>query len=369
MRMISYAQNQEDVLLDRAFPRGRKGLYIDIGAYDPTLNSVTRHFYDLGWRGINVEPAEEAYDKLARARPRDVNLNLGVAETEGTLSFFKSPPESGWSTFSEEIANHHRSGGLELEEFKVDVTTLSRICEEHVGEQTIDFISIDVEGFERQVIEGGNWERWRPRVVLIESTEPGKTVPTHQQWEQLLLDSGYLFAAFDGLNRYYVRREDEDLLPAFEAPANILDDYVVYHHLKAMEDLNGLIARQERHLAASRAVAESLRAELANLPLELGQLHTKYEWMERSIASIKAECEQLRGVALAEAQAGHEELQRLLGASTAELQEVRNLLGGIGPTGVAVARRLAGLAARFPTLSRVAKRVLRLALRIKRALL
>lgn len=369
MRMISYAQNQEDVLLDRAFPRGRKGLYVDIGAYDPTLNSVTRHFYDLGWHGVNVEPADEAFEKLKRARSRDINLNLGVAASEGTMTFFKSPPESGWSTFSEEIAGHHRNGGMELEEVKVGVTTLARICEDHIGDQTIDFMSIDVEGFERQVLEGGNWERWRPRVVLIESTEPGRTVPTHQQWEQLLLDSGYLFAAFDGLNRYYVRSEDEDLLPVFEAPANILDDYASYHHLKAVEDLNSLIARQERHLAASRAVAESLRAELANLPLELSQLHTKSEWMERSIGSIKAECEQLRSVALAEAMSGQEEIQRLLGESTAELQNVRTMLGGVGPTGVAVARRLAGLAGRFPALAAAAKRFLRLALRIKRALL
>lgn len=366
--MISYAQNQEDVLLDRAFPRGKKGFYIDIGAYHPTVNSVTRHFYDQGWRGINVEPAEEVFQKLAKARPRDMNINVGVAETEGTLSFFKSPPEAGWSTFSEELAVYHRNAGIELEETKVAVTTLARICEEHVRDQTIDFMSIDVEGYERHVIEGGDWKRWRPRVVVIESTEPGKTVPTHNEWENLLLDEGYLFAFFDGLNRYYVRPEDKDLLAVFEAPANILDDFGIYQHIKAIEDLNGLIARQERHLAASRAMNESLRSELAHLPLELSQLHAKSEWMERAVTTIKAECEQLKNGALADAQDRYEDLQRELGISTEELREVRRTLSDIGPLGVAIARRLAGLAVRFPAPAALAKRGIRIALRVKRAL-
>jgi FkbM family methyltransferase len=299
--MISYAQNREDVLLDRAFPRGLKGFYVDVGAHDPTLNSVTRHFYDLGWRGINIEPAGEPFQKLVQARPRDVNLNLGVAETEGTLKLFKSPPEAGWSTFSKELAAHHRNAGIDLEEVTVPVTTLAQICDEHVASQTIDFMSIDVEGFERQVIEGGDWKRYRPRIVVVESTEPGKTVPTHPTWEHLLVDARYLFAAFDGLNRYYVRSEDADLLPVFEAPANVFDEFVVYQHVKAIRELRAVVGRLERQLAASRAAKSD--GESSDRLEDLDPLQ-----------------------ALAETRAQQEDLRRMLEVSSQELKEMREQL-------------------------------------------
>lgn len=292
MRMISYAQNGEDVLLDRAFPRGLKGFYVDVGAHDPTVYSITRHFYDLGWRGINVEPAEESFELLAKARTRDVNLNVGVADTKGTLTLFKSPRGAGWSTFSEEIAIHHRSAGIVLEEVEVQVTTLAQICDDHVAGQTIDFMSIDVEGFERQVIEGGDWKRYRPRVVLVESTEPGKTVPTHHRWEPLLLGAEYSFAAFDGLNRYYVRGEDEHLLPAFETPANVFDDFAVYRHVKAVKDLREVIAGLERQLAAARATIHSSEAGLGNVPQE--PLDTSSSELQRAIKALQAASEELR---------------------------------------------------------------------------
>ena len=82
MTMVSYAQNHEDVLLDRAFPRGKPGFYIDVGANEPVRNSVTKHFYELGWHGINVEPAAHPFALLAAERERDVNLNVAVSDSE-----------------------------------------------------------------------------------------------------------------------------------------------------------------------------------------------------------------------------------------------------------------------------------------------
>src|ERR671932_817144 len=101
MTMTSYAQNHEDVLLVRLFRPGLTGFYVDVGANDPVSNSVTKHFYDLGWRGINVEPATAPFERLQEARPRDVNLNIGISDHEGTLTFHEFPPGiSGVSTFS-----------------------------------------------------------------------------------------------------------------------------------------------------------------------------------------------------------------------------------------------------------------------------
>jgi len=225
MTMISYAQTCEDVLLNRVFAGRADGFYLDVGANDPVLNSVTKHFSNLGWRGINIEPEAETCRRVAADRPRDINLNVGISDREGTLTFYDATASQGWSTFSRAQAEWHALRGIKFVETLVPVTTLARVCAEHV-DRTIDFLKIDAESHEREVILGADWSAWRPRVVLVEATDV-------DGWEPTLLAGDYLFAAFDGLNRYYVRAEDRGLLPAFAAPVNSLDDSVPFaHHLE-----------------------------------------------------------------------------------------------------------------------------------------
>ena len=86
--MISFAQNLEDVVLARVFASQKDGIYVDIGAWDPDLDSVTKHFYLRGWTGINVEPSATAFARLSAARPRDVNLNVAVGLGEKPTAAF-----------------------------------------------------------------------------------------------------------------------------------------------------------------------------------------------------------------------------------------------------------------------------------------
>ena len=210
MPMISYAQNREDVLLRRFFSDREDGFYIDVGANDPVQHSVTKHFYDRGWRGINIEPDNVPYTSLCSQRQRDVNLNVGLSSSDTTLEFLECPSNPELSTYSPEMADLWHKQGVGFVKRTVPVVTLARVCEDHV-DRPIDFLKIDAEAHEREVIEGGDWGRWRPRVILIEETRP-------DQWEPLLLAADYLFAAFDGLNRYYVRAEDRRLISLFNAP-------------------------------------------------------------------------------------------------------------------------------------------------------
>ena len=96
--IVSYAQNAEDVRLARLFDSS-SGFYVDVGAGDPTEFSVTKHFYDRGWAGINVEPGP-AFERLEQQRPRDVNLRLAVAPESGEREFWVSTPHWGLSTLS-----------------------------------------------------------------------------------------------------------------------------------------------------------------------------------------------------------------------------------------------------------------------------
>jgi FkbM family methyltransferase len=224
--MISYAQDSEDVLLRRVFPGDQVGFYIDVGANEPFQDSVTNHFYARGWRGVNIEPISGLCERLREVRPRDITLNLGVSDHEGELTFYESPDLPGWSTFSAEMAASYYERKMSLREYRISVTTLARICDEHV-QGPIDFLKVDAEGFEREVIAGGNWTRWRPKVVVVENAWP-------EHWEYLLLGAGYILAHRSKLNRFYARVEDEELVETLRAPLGPEDDFVRHRHAQIL---------------------------------------------------------------------------------------------------------------------------------------
>ena len=240
--MVSYAQNGEDVVLARAFPATHRGLYIDVGAADPVNHSVTKHFYDHGWRGINIDPSPGWYALLCRHRPDEVNLQAGIGAAPGVMTLYEGPPgHPGGATFSTRQAQVYEAElGRPLTTVEVPIMTLAQVCADHVGERTIDFLKVDAEESELAVLEGADWDRWRPRVVVVEATEPNRPVANHHMWEPVLLEARYRFVLFDGLNRFYVRAEEPELMVPLRAPANVFDDFVTPEHL---EQLRALTAR------------------------------------------------------------------------------------------------------------------------------
>jgi FkbM family methyltransferase len=265
--MISYAQNREDAVLARVFEKQPTGFYIDVGAHHPTNDSITRHFYDRGWRGINIEPGE-TYAALARERPRDINLHAAVSNSAGEATYYEFLG-TGLSTLCTTEALARIQEGRRAAPRLVQSLTLASICQTH-AQGDIDFISIDVEGHEREVIAGGDWRRWRPRVAVVESTRPNTTEASHASWEPLLLGNGYTFAVFDGLSRFYVRDEDRSLVPLLTQPLTVLDQVVPFSHVSEVRQLQAKIDQLEaqlddikraysvRHLIA-RSIKRSLR--------------------------------------------------------------------------------------------------------------
>jgi FkbM family methyltransferase len=238
--MVSYAQNGEDVVLARVFGDCADGYYLDVGAFAPVRGSVTKHFYDLGWCGINIEPARGPFEDLRAARPRDVNLNVCISDRAGAAVFYESvEPER--STLSPGVALV--APDLRFIARPVEMRTLADVCAEHAPDH-IDFLKIDVEGHEAAVIAGADWRRWRPVVLVVEATEPGKAVPSEARWEPMLLAADYEFALFDGLNRFYVRREDRQVLPLLAVPANPHDGYVPHRHRQELENLEAAHRRE-----------------------------------------------------------------------------------------------------------------------------
>jgi FkbM family methyltransferase len=254
MKFVSHAQNFEDVMLWRALQHVGAGFYIDVGAAWPDEDSVTKAFYDRGWRGINVEPNPKLHKVLEQQRPRDQNLAVAVSDHEGTARFH-SMSGAGLSTLDSTIAQGHQEAGWTVaDEFQVQLTTLAKLVAQHVpAGQDIHFLKVDVEGFEEAALRGNDWTAVRPWIVLVEATLPLTRTESHAGWEPLLLGADYSFVYADGLNRFYVAKEHAELIPAFQFPPNMFDNFVMRRHwlaetrLKELEDW----AKQAEHAAAT----------------------------------------------------------------------------------------------------------------------
>jgi len=225
--MISYAQNAEDVVLNRVFSKQGTGFYIDVGAWDPDMDSVTKHFYLKGWRGINIEPTDLYHSRLVEKRPADINLKVAVGPNKGAAQFVQYGDSglSGLLETTERLISYNAISDFSTRQVEVEVIPLSEITSQYAP-PNVDFLKIDVEGGERGVIESAEWRAFRPRVVIVESVKPVTNEPAWFDWEGLLFDAGYSFAMFDGLNRYYYRAEEPELRHNLSVPASVLDTYI-----------------------------------------------------------------------------------------------------------------------------------------------
>jgi FkbM family methyltransferase len=231
MSFISYAQNLEDVMLYRALKHLPTGFYIDVGANHPIIDSVTKAFYDRGWHGINIEPMAEYFLLLQQERPRDINLNTLVGSSMGEREFHEFP-ETGLSTLRKEYAHRSAAEGYAVRTHTVRCTTLDTICLQQ-GVSTVHFLKIDVEGAEKEVLQGFSFDEVRPWIVVIEANEPFSKRDASEEWATLILSKGYESIYYDGLNRYYIAAEQHSLRAHFQTPPNLFDEYITYPHFKA----------------------------------------------------------------------------------------------------------------------------------------
>ncbi|MGB9110965.1 MAG: FkbM family methyltransferase [Telluria sp.] len=291
MRFISYAQNNEDVLLWRALGHVQDGYYIDVGANDPVEHSVTRAFYDAGWHGVNVEPLPAHIAAFDQQRPRDVNLAVAAGREDGELTLYDVPAVRGWASPEPAVADAHRAEGYEVAELKVPVRTLASICAEYVRGE-IHFLKIDVEGFEGEVLRGMDFARWRPWVLVIEATLPNSRETNHQAWEHLVTGQRYRFAWFDGLNRYYVADEHHELMQHFGIQPNVFDEYISWHLDRAWtanDKVSQALQASERHAATLGAEVQEREQREQRAHAMLAQLHNELRELNQVASALDIE--------------------------------------------------------------------------------
>lgn len=200
--LVSYAQNREDLYLWALVGHRTPGTYVDVGCNHERLHSVTRLFYEQGWSGVSID-ANGHFEREYRHRSRDRFVEAGVGEAPGNHIFRHYPNQDGLSTFDSAIKSIHDGSGYVYRDVTVPIRTLDDILSE-VGVSSIDFLKIDVEGFEPPVLRGLDLSKMRPAVIVVEASREADC-------QEILLPQRYRVEFFDGLNTYYVDGDIEDV--------------------------------------------------------------------------------------------------------------------------------------------------------------
>lgn len=166
----AYSQEGEDLILARLFERKTDGFYVDVGAHHPQRFSNTYLFYRRGWKGINIDALPGSMTLFKRIRSRDINLEMAVALTSGKLTYYAFN-EPALNTFDSELAKQREANVRYRLETQIDLPTerLDRILTQYLpAGQHIDFMSVDVEGLDFDVLQSNDWTHFRPTYVLVE---------------------------------------------------------------------------------------------------------------------------------------------------------------------------------------------------------
>jgi FkbM family methyltransferase len=169
---VFFSQEGEDVILRTIFPKKHNGFYVDVGAHDPYYLSNTCYFYLKGWNGINIDVNPSTLGKFKKARSRDVNLEcaVGLSNKKHFYYMFDKPEVD---TLSEPIAHELISNRKHkvklLRKVPMRTVSLKSILSKYLKKkQSIDFLSVDVEGSELEVLKSNDWHLFRPEILLVE---------------------------------------------------------------------------------------------------------------------------------------------------------------------------------------------------------
>lgn len=171
----SFSQEGEDLILKRIFEHTKQGFYIDVGAHHPFRFSNTYLFYKQGWRGINIDAMPDSMKLFKRFRPKDINLEIPIGAKEGELEYFifNEPALNTFDSLKVEPILQKSCYKL-IKTQKLPIKPLHQILNQHLSaHQNIDFMSIDVEGLDYEVLSSNDWQKYRPKILLVEALGGG----------------------------------------------------------------------------------------------------------------------------------------------------------------------------------------------------
>ena len=175
-----FSQDGEDKIITKLFPKKNNGFYVDVGAHHPFRYSNTQTLHNKGWNGINIEPTPKDIILFFKTRKRDINIQTAVGKKTGSLTLycFEDSALNTTSKIRAEKTINSKQSYL-VDKVRVKVDTLENILDEHLQDNRIDFLNLDVEGNELEVLRSNNWKRYSPTVIIVENLNHTNTIPVY----------------------------------------------------------------------------------------------------------------------------------------------------------------------------------------------
>lgn len=174
---VSFSKSGEDMQLKQLLRGNGKGVYVDVGCWDPVKASNSYYFHLRGWKGICVDPNPKMQKLFGKKRKSDIFVNQAVGVGNETLTYYMLEDAlSSMNTLDYDFIQQHDLEDKIIRRQMIQTVSLKTILEEHlaIGE-AIDFLDIDVEGFDLEVLQSNDWEKFRPKIILVESDADLKT--------------------------------------------------------------------------------------------------------------------------------------------------------------------------------------------------
>lgn len=204
-----FSQFGEDILLSNLFGGDKKsGVYVDVGAYHPIELSNTYFFYRRGWRGINIEPTPHNYQLLLKQRAEDININSSVSLSENPVHFYIFS-EHAINTISKDKSEESSKLGYNVQStIQVQSAPLEKILDNYLPKNAhIDFLSVDVEGMDLEVLISNNWDKYSPSVVLVEDLSFNFSKVNENKINLFLQGKNYILRSVLGPTLLYIHKD------------------------------------------------------------------------------------------------------------------------------------------------------------------
>lgn len=193
-----YGEFGEDILVNRIFKNKNYGTYVDIGAYHPFKGSLTQKLYSKGWKGINIDLSKTSIDLFDIARPNDLNINCAIGIKNEETSFFQNSLINQQNSLKRQNPNQKE---IKIKCFRLDDLLISKKI------KNVDYINIDTEGTELDVIKGIDLEKTKPLLLTIEDNNFDNKADSKIEKIYYMKNLGYELINTVGVTMFFFRNE------------------------------------------------------------------------------------------------------------------------------------------------------------------
>lgn len=201
----TFSQQGEDIFINEYFKNDKKGLYVDIGCYHPFVYSNTFLLYQKKWTGINIDLNQASIDLFNIARPNDINICAAISNENKYVDLYFHHKFSAINTINEKFNSYAKKNiSKDKRDFKkIKAHTFNSLCEKYVGQKNIDFLNIDVEGSDSEVLEGFDLKKFKPKLICVEIHDTGELQANTNKCLKILNNNGYYFIKKTGVSSFF----------------------------------------------------------------------------------------------------------------------------------------------------------------------